>query len=72
MEVRAVCAAQLRPELQDKLRAKLERITGKKIEMTVCVDESLLGGIRLELPDRQYDGSVQHHLDELERLLRGM
>lgn len=71
MEVRAVCAAQLRPELQDKLRKKLASMTGKKIELTACVDESLIGGIRLELPDRQYDGSVRHHLQEIERLLQG-
>lgn len=71
MEVRAVCAAQLRPELQDKLRTKLARMTGKKILLTACVDTSLIGGIRLELPDRQYDGSVQHHLREIERLLQG-
>ena len=71
MEVRAVCAAELRPELQDKLREKLVRMTGKKIELSACVDTSLVGGIRLELPDRQYDGSVQHHLREIERLLQG-
>ena len=46
-------------------------MTGKKIELSACVDTSLIGGIRLELPDRQYDGSVQHHLREIERLLQG-
>ena len=71
MEVRAVCAAELRQELQDKLRDKLARMTGKKIRLTACVDTNLIGGIRLELPDRQYDGSVQHHLREIERLLQG-
>ena len=71
LEVRAVCAATLRPELQDKLCKKLETMTGKKIELTVSVDETLLGGIRLELPDRQYDGSVLNHLREIERLLMG-
>ena len=71
MEVRAVCAAELRSELQDKLRQKIERMTGKKIELTACVDESLIGGIRLELPNCQYDGSVQNHLREIERLLQG-
>ena len=44
--------------------------TGKTIELSVCVDERLLGGIRLELPDRQLDGSVQYHLDALSRKLR--
>ena len=36
----------------------------------VCVDARLLGGIRLELPDRQLDGSVQYHRAALSRKLR--
>ena len=70
LAVRAVCAAPMRPELQEKLRQKIAAMTGKRIELTVCVDERLLGGVRLELPDRQLDGSVQHHLDAIARRLR--
>ena len=44
-------------------------MTGKKSELTVTVDEKLIGGIRLELPDRQYDGSVRHQLDVLRKVL---
>lgn len=70
LAVRAVSAVPLRPELQEKLRQKIASITGKTIELTVRVDEQLLGGVRLELPDRQLDGSVQYHLDALARKLR--
>ncbi len=69
LTVRAVCAAPLKPEQESKLTGKIAEMTGKKIELTVTVDEKLIGGIRLELPDRQYDGSVRHQLDVLRKVL---
>ena len=41
----------------------------KHVELTVQTDPTLLGGIRLELPDRQLDGSVQSHLSQIQQLL---
>ena len=70
VEVRAVTAVALSPELQEKLRAKLEKLTGKKIELSSRVDEGVIGGVRLELPERQLDGTVAHHLEEIQRILR--
>ena len=70
LEVRAVTAVALRPELQGRLKARLETLTGKKIELSSRVDESVIGGVLLELPDRQLDGTVAYHLDEIQRLLR--
>ena len=40
-----------------RLREKLEAKCKKHVELTVQTDPTLLGGIRLELPDRQLDGS---------------
>ncbi len=70
LEVRAVTAVALRPELLERLRAKLEAQTGKRIELSSRVDERLLGGVLLELPDRQLDGTVAYHLEEIQRILR--
>lgn len=72
LPVRAVSAVPLRPALQEKLRQKIAAMTGKTVELSVRVDASLLGGIRLELPDRQLDGSVQYHLDALSRELHSL
>ena len=47
-----------------------EAQTGKRIELSSRVDESLLGGVLLELPDRQLDGTVAYHLEEIQRILR--
>lgn len=70
MEVCAVTAVPMKPELQEKLRARIESLTGKTVELTSRVEESILGGVRLELPDRQLDGTVAYHLEEIQRILR--
>ena len=69
MEFCAVTAVPMKPELQEKLRARIESLTGKTVELTSRVEESILGGVRLELPDRQLDGSVQSHLSQIQQLL---
>ena len=55
--------------LMGRLREKLEAKCKKHVELTVRTDASLLGGIRLELPDRQLDGTVQSHLNQIQQLL---
>lgn len=70
LEVRAVTATAMGDALREKLQKKLESVTGKQIELSTRIDADLLGGVRLELPDRQLDGTVAHHLDQIQRTLR--
>ncbi len=70
VEVRAVTAVPLRSELREKLQKKLETVLGKTILLSDRVDPACVGGIRLELEGKQLDGTVQHRLDELGRLLQ--
>lgn len=69
IDVRAVTAIPLSPAQTARLKEKLEAKCKKKVELTVRTDASLLGGIRLELPDKQLDGSVQSHLNQIQQLL---
>ena len=69
IDVRAVTAVPLTPAQTARLKEKLEAKCKKKVELTVRTDASLLGGIRLELPDKQLDGSVQNHLNQIQQLL---
>ena len=55
----------LAPETQDEVRRNLEASLGKTVEMTVTVDEEILGGVKLRIGDRIADASVRHRLDEL-------
>ena len=69
IDVRAVSAVPMTEAQTKRLREKLEATSKKHVELTVQTDPTLLGGIRLELPDRQLDGSVQSHLSQIQQLL---
>lgn len=72
VEVRAVTAVPMSERLRDKLRAKLETTMGKTVELQCCVDPACIGGVRLELPGRQLDGTVKHRLEDLGRTLQSV
>jgi F-type H+-transporting ATPase subunit delta len=46
---------------------KLERVYGKKFEVTEQIDPSLIGGLRLVMGDRRIDASIAGRLDSLAR-----
>ena len=69
IDVCAVSAVPLTEAQAARLREKLEAKCKKHVELTVQTDPTLLGGIRLELPDRQLDGTVQSHLNQIQQLL---
>ena len=48
---------------------RLERSNGKKIRATFAVDESLIGGAKVQIGDRLIDSSLKAQLAELEREL---
>ena len=70
VEVRAVTAVAMSEALQTKLRKKLEQSLGKTVELTNRVDPACMGGVLLELPGRQLDGTVKHRLEEIGKVLQ--
>lgn len=71
LSVRAVSAVALTDAQIQKLTGKLERITGKKVQLHNRVDPDCLGGIRLDYDGKRLDGTVQHRLEEVGALLKG-
>ncbi len=69
LDVMAVTAVPLTPELEKKLRKRISEVTDKKIELTVRIDRSLIGGVRLEMDGKRYDGTVRSRLDAISRML---
>lgn len=69
LEVRATAAVELSAPAKARLQKTLEQKTGKQVELTVKVDPSLLGGIRLDMDGQQLDGTVRHRLDALKTAL---
>ncbi len=48
-----------------QLAASLSQATGKRVEVKVIVDESVLGGLVARVGDTVIDGTVRHRLDQL-------
>ena len=67
--VQVKTAFPLRQDLSDNLKLALESLTGKKVEMHVAEDKSLLGGVVVRVGDKLYDGSIKVQLDNMTKLL---
>lgn len=68
IEEAMVTSAHALSEAQRKeIREKLHSITGHSIEITEKVDPSLIGGVKIRVGDKEYNGSVAYQLDQLKR-----
>lgn len=56
-------------KMQDYINSNMEKITGRKVEITVETDTSLLGGIVVGVGDTLYDGSIKNQLNNMRNLL---
>ena len=70
VDVRAITAVPMAQPLQQKLKEKLGSILDKQVELSCKVDPDCMGGVLLELPGRQLDGTVKHRLDALRESLK--
>lgn len=68
-KVDAISAVPLSEKQIERLRAKLEKITGKQIIVRNTIDPTLLGGMKLRYMGIQLDGSVRTKLDSFEKSL---
>jgi len=59
----------LSDKMREQINANMEKITGRKAEMTVETDPGLLGGIIISVGDTLYDGSVKNQLNNMRNLL---
>jgi len=72
-----VCKGKLRSAialddtLQEKVKATLEKITGKTVILSTEVDPSILGGIVAQVGDLVLDGSLKTQLSELKESITG-
>ena len=64
-EATVTSAKELTAQQKEALLKKLEALSGKKVDMTVYINPALIGGLRLDMEGKRYDGSAKHRLDEL-------
>jgi F-type H+-transporting ATPase subunit delta len=69
VHVEVVSAVPLTAPLQEALRTKIESSLKKTVELTLTVDQEILGGLRLRIGDRVADASVRHRLEKLREML---
>jgi F-type H+-transporting ATPase subunit delta len=68
-EVRS--AIPLDAKQRKELAAALSKATGKKVEVKVLVDPSVIGGIVAKVGDTVIDGTVKRRLEQLKEQVRG-
>ena len=56
-------------EQQRRLTEALERATGKKIELKIIQDPSVIGGLVARVGDTVIDGTVRRRLEQLRESL---
>ncbi|MDH3328803.1 MAG: ATP synthase F1 subunit delta [Desulfobulbaceae bacterium] len=66
-----VSAIKLDSDLQGKIQATLEKITGNKVMLETKVDPSIIGGIIAKVSDLVFDGSIKTQLNGLKESIKG-
>lgn len=69
LPITAVTAVALSEEQSVRLTAKLEKLTGKIVELTNRIDPNVLGGVRLDYDGKCVDDTLAHRLDHIRHLL---
>ncbi|MGN0993790.1 MAG: ATP synthase F1 subunit delta [Butyricicoccus sp.] len=68
-EVVAVTAAPMTAGNLEKLKEKMESVTGKKVVLNNKVDPKVIGGIMVRIENKQIDATIKTRLNELARQL---
>ena len=67
LEVTVTSAVELDPSVIESIGAEIEKKTGKTIDLRSEVDDSIIGGIVLQVGNRVLDASIRSRLDKLRR-----
>jgi F-type H+-transporting ATPase subunit delta len=69
VSARVTAAAPLSQDELKNLEARLAEITGKHVNVELKTDESLLGGIVVQIESTHFDGSIRTQLADMKRRL---
>ena len=53
--------------MDQRLRKAVSTLTGKQVKINYQQDESLIGGLKLQIGSTLYDGSIRTQLEEIKR-----
>lgn len=66
-----ISAVSMNSKLHKKVKTTLEKLTGKKVELTTSVDPTIIGGIIAKVGDLVLDGSIKTQLASLKDTIKG-
>ncbi|BHH81782.1 F0F1 ATP synthase subunit delta [Desulforhopalus sp. 52FAK] len=66
-----ISAVELSDELKNNIQTVLEKLTGKKVELTTSVDPTIIGGMVAKVGDLVLDGSIKTQLAGLKDSIKG-
>jgi F-type H+-transporting ATPase subunit delta len=69
VQAKVTTARKLDADLAEALRAALEQRTGKTVVLHERIDPEVLGGIRVNLGDSVFDGTLRRGLQDMRRVL---
>jgi len=62
---------ELDEEEKQKLTEKLEKISGNKVMLKTKIDETLIGGLTVNMDGVSYDGSIKNRLKSIKEVMNG-
>ncbi|MBR5497426.1 MAG: ATP synthase F1 subunit delta [Clostridia bacterium] len=68
---RIYSAVPLNDEQKKNICEKLGKLTKKTVEAEYIIDKSLIGGIKIEVDGKTFDGSIKHRLEEVKDVITG-
>ena len=71
VEATVTTAVPLDDEQRTRLAEKLSAMTDKTVALNEKIDESLMGGVLLEMNGQRYDNTVRHRLESVRRAMVG-
>ena len=72
-EYRGVCEGlvystlKLQPSDIKKIEEKISKIEHQKVELKNVIDSTLIGGVKVVIHDRIYDGSIKYHIEMMKK-----
>jgi F-type H+-transporting ATPase subunit delta len=67
LEVEVTSAIELDDEIASEIQERVERQTGRRVELTRTVDEGILGGLVVRVSNMILDASIRNQLERLRR-----
>ena len=64
-EVCAVTAVPMSDALRDRLKNKMQAVTGRQVVLETSVDPAIIGGIVVKVNNEQFDTSLRTRLSEI-------